>query len=65
MRQTKKSQIPALYPGLPDVEALARRLDTSPTYVANTPIDATVSVPNSDIFTSSRQPSNPCARALT
>src|SRR4051794_18249204 len=64
MRQTKKAKILAMYPGMPDVEALARLLETSPTYVANTLIDAGVAVPYSDVFTTSRQPANAYAREL-
>ncbi len=64
MRPTKKAQILAMYPDTPDVEAIARVLDTSPTYVANTLMDAGHAVTYSDVFTSSRQPTNPYAREL-
>lgn len=61
-RTTKKAQIIQLYPEIPDVEALARALDTSPSYVANTLIDAGYTVSYSDVFTTSRAPVSSYAR---
>jgi hypothetical protein len=61
---TKKARILAMYPEIGDVEAIARALDTTPSYVANTLIDAGLPVTYSDVFTSSRQPVNPYAREL-
>ncbi len=61
---TKKARVLAMYPEIQDVEVVARALDTSPSYVANTLIEAGVPVAYSDVFTSSRQPLNPYARDL-
>lgn len=61
---TKQARILALYPDLLDVEAVARALATSPSYVANTLIEAGHPVAYTDVFTSSRQPVNAYAREL-
>jgi hypothetical protein len=61
---TKKARILAMYPEVMDVEAIARALETTPSYVANTLIEAGIPVAYSDVFTSSKQPLNPYARDL-
>jgi hypothetical protein len=61
---TKKARILAMYPEVMDVESIARALETTPSYVANTLIAASIPVAYHDVFTSSGQPLNPYAREL-